>query len=59
MARKKKKEIEDKNLGSKRALVYDGKYFYYFDSESKRIAENKIKAWKVLKSINKEKQNDN
>lgn len=57
MGRKKKEiEIEDKKFGSKRALVYGEKRFFYSNSDEKRFALRKIKAWKVLE---KEKQNDN
>lgn len=57
MGRKKKEiEIEDKKIGSKRALVYGKKHFFYSTSDEKRFALRKIKAWKVLE---KEKQNDN
>lgn len=57
MGRKKKEiKIEDKMIGSKRALVYGKKHFFYSNSDEKRIALRKIKAWKVLE---KEKQNDN
>ena len=57
MGRKKKEiEIEDKKFGSRRALVYGEKRFFYANSDEKRFALRKIKAWKVSE---KEKQNDN
>lgn len=46
--RKKKKKVEDKRIGSRRALVYGDKHFYYTNSEEKRFAQRKIIAWKAL-----------
>jgi hypothetical protein len=51
--RRKKKIVEDKRIGSRRALVYEGKHFYYTNSEEKRFAERKIIAWKALQGDKK------
>lgn len=53
--RKKKKvdtklEVEDKRIGSRRALVYGEKRFFYTTSDEKRIAQRKIIAWQALQN---------